>query len=88
MDHRPHKQNFRVSSVGGAPATSGPRVRMGRRVPDLDKRVLVDPAGDSEETLTASEFDLLKRLAEDPTRPTPIRSAPCAARAMFVPPKD
>ena len=53
----------------GAPATSGPRVRMGRRVLDLEKRVLVDPNDGSEETLTASEFDLLKLLAENPNRP-------------------
>ena len=51
----------------GAPAASGPRVRMGRRVLDLEKRVLVDPADGSEETLTASEFDLLKMFAENPT---------------------
>src|SRR5215813_7012292 len=36
--------------------TAGPRIRMGRRVLDLEKRVLVDPADGSEETLTASEF--------------------------------
>ena len=47
----------------------GPRVRMGRRVLDLEKRVLVDPADGSEETLTASEFDLLKVFAENPNRP-------------------
>ena len=55
--------------VTGAPAASGPRVRMGRRVLDLEKRVLVDPADGSEETLTASEFDLLKLFAENPNRP-------------------
>jgi DNA-binding response OmpR family regulator len=31
--------------------------------------VLVDPSNGSEETLTASEFDLLKVLAENPNRP-------------------
>jgi DNA-binding response OmpR family regulator len=50
-------------------ATAGPRVRMGRRVLDLEKRVLVDPADGSEETLMASEFDLLKVFAENPNRP-------------------
>ena len=55
-------------STGAAP-TSGPRVRMGRRVLDLDKRLLVDPKDGSEETLTASEFDLLKLFAENPNRP-------------------
>ena len=55
--------------VTGTPAASGPRVRMGRRVLDLEKRMLVDPADGSEETLTASEFDLLKLFAENPNRP-------------------
>ena len=53
----------------GATPTPGPRVRMGRRVLDLEKRVLVDPADGSEETLAASEFDLLKLFAENPNRP-------------------
>ena len=55
--------------VTGAAVTAGPRVRMGRRVLDLEKRVLVDPTNSSEETLTASEFDLLKVFAENPNRP-------------------
>ena len=42
---------------------------MGRRVLDLERRVLVDPADGSEETLTASEYDLLKVFAENPNRP-------------------
>jgi two-component system phosphate regulon response regulator OmpR len=42
---------------------------MGRRVLDLEKRVLVDPVDSSEEILTASEFDLLKVFAENPNRP-------------------
>ena len=53
----------------GAAATAGPRVRMGRRVLDLEKHVLVDPADNSEETLTASEFDLLEVFAKHPNRP-------------------
>jgi DNA-binding response OmpR family regulator len=64
----------RVKSVlrrttGAAVVTSVPRVRMGRLVLDLDKRVLVDPAGGGEQPLTASEFDLLKLFAENPNRP-------------------
>jgi len=55
--------------VTGAVPTGGPRVRMGCRVLDLERRVLVDPANDTEETLTASEFDLLKVFAENPNRP-------------------
>ena len=42
---------------------------MGRRVLDLERRVLVDPSNNSEETLTTSEFDLLKVFAENPNRP-------------------
>lgn len=53
----------------GAAVGAGPRIRMGRRVLDLERRVLVDPADSSEETLTASEFDLLKVFAENPNRP-------------------
>jgi len=49
--------------------TRQPRVRMGRRVVDLEKRVLVDPDDGSEQALTASEFDLLKVFAENPNRP-------------------
>ena len=50
-------------------AATGSRVRMGRRILDLERRVLVDPADGSAETLTASEFDLLKVFAENPNRP-------------------
>src|SRR6185503_14258632 len=71
--YEPRELLARIKSVlrrvTGAPAASGPRVRMGRRVLDLEKRMLVDPADGSEETLTASEFDLLKVLAENPNRP-------------------
>ena len=55
-------------STGAAVVTSAPRVRMGRRVLDLDKRLLIDEDG-REETLAASEFDLLKIFAENPNRP-------------------
>ena len=48
--------------------TAGPRVRMGRRVLDLEQHALVDVDG-SEEVLSASEFDLLKVFAENPNRP-------------------
>jgi DNA-binding response OmpR family regulator len=47
----------------------GPRVRIGKRVLDLDRRVLIDPTDGAEEHLTASEFDLLKIFAENPNRP-------------------
>ena len=55
--------------VTGTADTVGPRVRMGRRVLDLERRVLVDPTDGSEEPLAASEFDLLKVFAQNPNRP-------------------
>jgi len=68
----PRELLARVKSVlrraVGAPA-AGPRVRIGRRVLDLERRVLIDPADSGEERLTASEFDLLKIFAENPNRP-------------------
>jgi len=68
----PRELLARVKSVlrraAGTPA-EGPRVRIGRRVLDLDRRVLIDPADGNEERLAASEFDLLKIFAENPNRP-------------------
>src|SRR5215204_5584294 len=62
----PRELLARVKSVlrraTGVMATTGPRIRMGRRVLDLEKRVLVEPVDGSEETLTAGEFDLLKEV--------------------------
>jgi two-component system phosphate regulon response regulator OmpR len=68
----PRELLARVKSVlrraAGTPA-EGPRVRIGRRVLDLDRHVLIDPADGAEESLAASEFDLLKVFAENPNRP-------------------
>jgi two-component system phosphate regulon response regulator OmpR len=68
----PRELLARVKSVlrraVGAPV-AGPRVRIGRRLLDLERRVLVDPEGGVEERLAASEFDLLKIFAENPNRP-------------------
>ena len=69
----PRELLARIKSVlrrahGTVAPPAGPRVRMGRRVLDLEKRVLVDADG-SEETLSASEFDLLRVFAENPNRP-------------------
>ena len=69
----PRELLARIKSVlrraaGAAAVATGPRVRMGRRVLDLEKRVLVDGDG-GEEGLTASEFDLLRLFAENPNRP-------------------
>jgi DNA-binding response OmpR family regulator len=54
-----------TGSIKPAPS----RVRIGRRILDIERRVLVDPSDGTEETLTASEFDLLKIFAENPNRP-------------------
>ncbi|HEY2138425.1 MAG TPA: response regulator [Xanthobacteraceae bacterium] len=64
----------RVKSVlrratGAAVVGVGSRIRMGRLVLDLEKRVLVDPGDGGEHALTSSEFDLLKLFAENPNRP-------------------
>ena len=56
-------------STGAVVVSVGNRVRMGRLVLDLEKRVLVDPGDGGEHPLTASEFDLLKLFAENPNRP-------------------
>jgi DNA-binding response OmpR family regulator len=68
----PRELLARVRSVlrraAGGP-TEGPRIRIGRRVLDLERRVLIDPARGNEERLAASEFDLLKIFAENPNRP-------------------
>jgi DNA-binding response OmpR family regulator len=68
----PRELLARVKSVlrraVGVPA-AGARVRIGRRVLDLERRVLVDPEDGGEERLAASEFDLLKVFAENPNRP-------------------
>jgi two-component system phosphate regulon response regulator OmpR len=68
----PRELLARVKSVlrraAGMPA-EGPRIHIGRRTLDLERRVLIDPADGSEERLTASEFDLLKIFAENPNRP-------------------
>ena len=70
----PRELLARVKSVlrraGAAVSSSiGPRVRIGKRVLDLERRVLVDPVAGGEERLSASEFDLLKVFAENPNRP-------------------
>jgi DNA-binding response OmpR family regulator len=71
--YEPRELLARVKSVlrrtTGTPASSGPRMRMGRVVFDLEKRVLVMSNGGGEERLTASEYDLLKVFAENPNRP-------------------
>ncbi len=71
--YEPRELLARVKSLlrrtTGAIVTGLSRVHMGRRVLDLERRVLVDPNNGDEETLTASEFDLLKIFAQNPNRP-------------------
>jgi DNA-binding response OmpR family regulator len=69
----PRELLARVKSVlrrtgHAALAPSGGRVSMGRRILDLDRHLLLDRDG-IEESLTASEFDLLRVFAENPNRP-------------------
>jgi DNA-binding response OmpR family regulator len=47
---------------------AGPKVAMGRRVLDLERRLLLDPNG-IEERLAPGEFNLLKLFVENPNRP-------------------
>jgi DNA-binding response OmpR family regulator len=54
------------ASAYGDPA--GPRVSMGRRVLDLERRLLLDTDG-AEERLAPGEFNLLKLFVENPNRP-------------------
>jgi DNA-binding response OmpR family regulator len=68
----PRELLARVKSVlrrAAGTLAEGPRVRIGRRVLDLERRVLIDPVDGAEERLAASEFDLLKIFAENPNRP-------------------
>ena len=51
----------------GAASSPALRVRIGRRVLDLEKRVLIDPTDSSEEALAASELDLLEVSPGIPT---------------------
>ena len=57
-----------IAAASALPA-GGVRMRMGRRLLDLDSRMLIDPESGEEESLTASEFDLLKVFADNPNRP-------------------
>lgn len=61
------KSVLRRTGAAVSPAV-GPRIAMGRRVLDLDRRLLLDSDG-GEERLTASEFDLLSVFAQNADRP-------------------
>ena len=69
----PRELLARIKSVlrrtnGMPPATPATRVRMGRRVLDLERHILLEADG-SEESLSASEFELLKLFADNPNKP-------------------
>jgi DNA-binding response OmpR family regulator len=63
------KSVLRRAAGPPAPGPNLPRVRIGRRILDLERRLLIDPVDGNEERLAASEFDLLKIFAENPNRP-------------------
>ena len=58
----------RATGAGAVQVKAAGRIRLGRCILDLDKRVLIDTEN-KEESLTASEFDLLKVFVENPNRP-------------------
>jgi two-component system phosphate regulon response regulator OmpR len=69
----PRELLARIKSVlrrtnGTQPPAAATRVRMGRRVLDLERHILLEADG-SEEALSASEFDLLKLFADNPNKP-------------------
>ena len=63
------KSVLRRAAGASASGPNLPRVRIGRRILDLERRLLIDPVDGNEEGLAASEFDLLKIFAENPNRP-------------------
>jgi two-component system phosphate regulon response regulator OmpR len=69
----PRELLARIKSVlrrtnGTQPPAAATRVRMGRRVLDLERHILLEADG-SEEPLSASEFELLKLFADNPNKP-------------------
>ena len=57
----------RAASIASG-ENNGPRVTVGKRVLDLERRLLLDQEG-SEERLAPGEFNLLKLFVENPNRP-------------------
>lgn len=62
------KSVLRRVSLAANSDTSGPRVSIGRRVLDLERRLLMESGG-TEERLAPGEFNLLKLFVENPNRP-------------------
>ena len=62
------KSVLRRASASSLGDCTGPRVAVGRRVLDLERRLLMDEDG-MEERLAPGEFNLLKLFVENPNRP-------------------
>ena len=62
------KSVMRRVSLASCTETSGPRVSIGRRVLDLERRLLMEHGG-VEERLAPGEYTLLKLFVENPNRP-------------------
>jgi len=62
------KSVLRRTNAASIGDLSGPKVTMGRRVLDLERRLLLDTDG-IEERLAPGEFNLLKLFVENPNRP-------------------
>jgi len=62
------KSVLRRANAAAIGDLSGPKVAMGRRVLDLERRLLLDTDG-IEERLAPGEYNLLKLFVENPNRP-------------------
>jgi DNA-binding response OmpR family regulator len=62
------KSVLRRASAAASGDLAGPKVAMGRRVLDLERRLLLDADG-IEERLAPGEYNLLKLFVENPNRP-------------------
>lgn len=58
----------RMKPAPGPPPAIANRIRMGRRILDIERRLLLDPQGGTEETLAPSEFRLLQLFVDNPNR--------------------
>jgi DNA-binding response OmpR family regulator len=62
------KSVLRRANAAASGDLAGPKVAMGRRVLDLERRLLLDADG-MEERLAPGEYNLLKLFVENPNRP-------------------
>ncbi|MCK8785168.1 response regulator transcription factor [Roseomonas sp. NAR14] len=61
------RRGQRAAAPAAPAAEARPLIQVGAAMLDLERRILVGPAG--EERLTAGEYDLLRLLVENPNRP-------------------